>query len=337
MNHFDELSAPTFTWTQGSVPFDSTSEKSADAAPHSRDFLMSAKIDYLTIRTENKVGLPLLDGHAIWPRGSNGKKLSIHDPSARDVSALVLAFPEAELTELEIAVDFRPRPGIPAAQQAAILKTKMRAIAFQLEPSDGPGMENTFRAFYKRVGPRAVTAPFNLFVPRNFDELLYGGRDDKAQVKAYLKKTDQGKALKATDHVARIEVRLSGALPSHGLPLLSSLPEFRFRVSLAPYFRMILGTKRNLRGRKLTGPLRQTMNDYFDVHDKALWARSGVGNFLPGGRGAEERVRLLRDQALNDRVGQALQRLERKFSLTKSVCFPALGTPANPVLAHPAG
>jgi hypothetical protein len=297
------------------------------------DFLLSAKIDFVTIRTTEKVRLPALEGTAIWPKNLNGTVLTVHDATAGDVHALQAFFGSAPLMELEVAVDFRPRPFIPTVDRVPLLQAVfLRQFACELEPSKGEGMVNQFRAFYRRLGPVGINGPFNLRLPLSSDQLLYGGRDDPAQVKCYLKGIDQGKALAASDIVARVEVRLSDALPLHHLGCLEDLLGFKFRKSLAPYFRMVSGTKRHKRT-KITGDLRTLMHDLLDRQDNGLWQQTGVGNFVQNGKGRADRVRLIRNCVINDRIGQALHRLEKQFGRNKSVCLAEALAPARSIPA----
>jgi hypothetical protein len=125
------------------------------------------------------------------------------------------------------------------------------------------------------------------------DQFLIGKRTDPVQVKCYLKQTDQGSRLADKDAVARVEVRLSGEeLSAVGLPSLVCLDGFPFRKQLTPYFRHCTPVQRGGKGR-------------------APQKRSS-------------------DIAINDRIGQALHRLEQRH---KGIGLPA-GAPRDSRKVH---
>jgi hypothetical protein len=290
--------------------------------PNLADLLISAKIDFLTIETSEKIALPKLDGKAIWPKSYAGARLTVHDATASDVAALVLLFGGARLCELEVAVDFRPRSAVDPAERRVLLEAVMvNLIARELNPSEGNCMVMHFRARYRQIGAVGTTAPFNLKLPLPTDQLLYGSRDDPAQVKCYLKGTDMNRALPQSEHVARVEVRLSDALVQHGLLRLDDLMGFTFRKSLSRYFVFVSGTKRRMSNSKLKGPLRAFMNSGHNSKDASLMEQAGVGQFCAGGNGQGDKVRLTRNRVVNNRIGQALYRLETQFALKNFVCL----------------
>lgn len=286
-------------------------------------YRFAAKIDYITIHTPGKVKLPALDGKPIWPRKHHGRRLTVHDATAADIDALIATFGAARLIELEIAIDLRPAGWVPAPECEVRLKAVMVDLfARGLEPSAGEGMSNTFRVFYRRLEAGYMVRPFNLGLPRPTDQQLHGGRNDAAQVKGYLKRRDQGKVLPPEKQVARVEVRLgSEGLFGHDLVTLTDIKGFRFRKKLMPYFRHVGGTARPRRRRKANAPV--TMLDvlYAKAHqyDQEQFDRTGVGAFLRGGKRAGQGARLLRDIPVNNRLGQALTRLEQRFGKTKFV------------------
>lgn len=184
-----------------------------------------------------------------------------------------------------------------------------------LDPSAGGGMVPGFRAFYRRLDKGYMVRPFNLGLPRATDQLLHGGRNDAAQVKGYLKRRDQGVTLAPHRQSARIEVRLgSEGLFGHDLVTLTDLNGFRFRKRLMPYFWHVRGTARL----KPASPTARTtmmalLSAKSDEYDQVEFQRAGVGAFGRGGKRAQSSVRLLRNTQVNNRLGQALLRLERQF------------------------
>ena len=304
------------------------------------DLSFSAKIDYITIHTPGKVNLPSLDGKPIWPRKFHGRRLTVHDATSTDVDALIATFGSARLMELEIAIDLRPAASVPAAECEALLKAVMvDQFARGLEPSAGQGMSNTFRAFYRRLEAGYMVRPFNLGLPRPTDQQLHGGRNDAVQVKGYLKRRDQSKVLPPEKQVARVEVRLgSECLFRHDLVTLADIKGFRFRKKLMPYFRHMSGTARPRRGQANSpGSLLNVLNAKAHQYDQEQFDRAGVGAFLQGGKRAGHGTRLLRDIPANNRIGQALTRLERQFGKTKFVRPGRLIIDGNPSRARLCG
>lgn len=64
------------------------------------------------------------------------------------------------------------------------------------------------------------------------------------------------------------------------------------------------------------------------------WDRCGVGTVEHGGKAAHKAHRLLRDQEINDRVGQALGRLEQAYRRAKFEREPAGPNSPIPGLAR---
>jgi hypothetical protein len=281
-------------------------------------YRFNAKIDYITILTPGKVKLPTLVGSVKWSRRFHGKRLTVHDAVATDIDALVTVFGAARLFELEIAVDIRPETSVPVPDRDELLKAVMVDLfARGLDPSAGLGMTRQFRAFYRRLAGGYMVRPFNKGLPRPSDQQLHCGRNDPVQVKGYLKRWDQGSSLDANRHVARVEVRLgSEGLLLHKLGTLTDLGGFRFRKKLSPYFRHVRGTARQVRANRtpLGVLLAGKQHDFDHVHH----AQAGVGAFLTGGKRDGQKVRLLRDTPVNNRIGQALMRLERQLSKPNS-------------------
>ncbi|NNU43575.1 hypothetical protein [Ramlibacter montanisoli] len=133
-------------------------------------------------------------------------------------------------------------------------------------------------------------------------------------MKGYGKRIDQGADLHPSQWVARTEARLSASgLESRGLERLSDLTDFRFRKVLMPYFSLVRGAKlRVLKSdadRPMLAMLKTKQQEYVD----AEWARVGVGCALRGGKYEGYKLRFLSHTAVNNRIGQALLRLEQRM------------------------
>jgi hypothetical protein len=282
----------------------------------------SARIDYITIRTPEKVNLPALSGKAIWPQAFSGHRLTVHDACAADIEALKNTFGPAGLVEMEVAIDLRLKKCVLPGDREAMLKSVMVDVfARGLEPSAGENMAKGFRAFYRKLETGYMVRPFSKGLPRATDQQLHGGRQDAVQVKGYWKRFDNGKTLPAEKQVARVEVRL-GSIGLLGLDLLtlSDVQCFRFRKKLMPYFSHVRGTTRPVRQRRnSSNAMRNLVAAKQHELDQTFMQASGVGAFLSGGKRAGSAVRLMRDTPVNNRIGQALTRLERQFSTTKFV------------------
>jgi hypothetical protein len=87
-----------------------------------------------------------------------------------------------------------------------------------------------------------------------------------------------------------------------------------------PYFQHVNGSSRRLPckrgGHSGLLPVLSKKLDDFDIPH---WRNIGVGAFERGGRRAGCSVRFHRHQELNQRIGQALLRLERRLTANKSV------------------
>jgi hypothetical protein len=295
-----------------------------DAPPPSlSELTFSAKIDYVTIKTTRQVQLPALSGKPKWPPSFNGERLTVHDPSAADVVLLRDLFPRQFIHELEIAVDIRPCSFLSEGDfHDCLTRIKAGYLARQLMPVFPAGLSSGFRGTYQRLSNGYKLTPFNLRVPQAHEQHLHGRRIDGAQVKVYLKKLDNMHALPWKAHSVRVEIRLGlSGLDAHGLLHLSDLDGWRLRKELMPYFQHVKGTKRRAATSKnAPTPLRKLLTAKSDQVDQLHWNKVGVGAFLPGGKRDSEPVRFLRHQELNQRIGQALLRLQSKLSTKKFVC-----------------
>lgn len=113
------------------------------------------------------------------------------------------------------------------------------------------------------------------------DQLLLGAREDQVQVKCYLKRRDQYHILPDQDAVARLEVRIAQEeLKILGLSTLICIKGFPWRKKLMPYFRH---------------------------RTPSAKGNSEDGTF-------ERRC----EGEINDRIGQALTRMERQYQFSTS-------------------
>lgn len=282
------------------------------------DFKFTASVDYVTLKGLKKGPLPSLDGKTIWSTTTPGK-LTVHDATAADVRSLAEAFPTGFIDELEICVDIRTAQLLTAELQHEALKAfKAEFVAKRLKPKFIHGTNSGFRGAYDHVLKK--TLPYNYRVPTAYQQLLNGHRNDGVQVKCYYKRTDQRTALPVEQHCIRVEVRMNVmGLEHHSLVTVTDLIGFTFRKDLMPYFTHVSGSRlrstRKTRRTTLLVLLHSKQNEL----DRPHWDRVGVGAFLPGGKRQKPNLVFKRDIALNNRIGQALGRLERSFSVKKNV------------------
>jgi hypothetical protein len=280
------------------------------------DLVFTAKIDYLTVFTPGKLTLPRLDGKPKWSRKEHYRRLSIHDPSARDVAALVERLDNPRLAELEVAVDLQPAPRVSVDKRERVVEQLMvHLIAKSRAPKvTDKDLQFRFRGVYEGRRGGFRLHPFNRKLPLASGQQLHGKRGDPLQAKAYAKKTDMGRALDRSAFLARTEIRMSGyGLAHHGLDAVGDLAEFRFRKMLMPYFRFVKAAKRRAKGSPRNRLLRDVLTPKQEKFYRDEWERVGVGAFLPGGKYGDHDVRLISFTKVNTRVGQALLRLEQRM------------------------
>lgn len=290
----------------------------ASPLPDLAQFEFTASLDYLTLAGLEKRNLPPLAGKAKWPPSAPGR-LTVQEPSASDVRELANIFPSGALYEVEICVDVRTAKRMPAVQQDELLKRfKAEFVAKRLKPTFIEGTNSGFRGAYDSYLKKPL--PYNHRVPVAHQQLLNGHRNDGAQVKCYYKCTDNRQALPLDKQCVRIEVRLGmGGLDRHGLVTVSDLLSFKFRTALMPYFTHVCGSRRPTVRKSSRAPLLCMLNARQDAADRQHWEHVGVGAFVTGGKRQKLNLIFQRDTALNNRIGQALGRLERSFAVEKFV------------------
>lgn len=209
------------------------------------------------------------------------------------------------------------------------LVNTFKAIAGRFRPEDA-----TEWGYGRRGGVSAANAPLKPFhrrFPTQDEELIYGHRGDFMQAKAYLKRTDQRRALPPAEHRVRMEVSLRRAAlmdDAFNLRNLEDLLGFPYRRIFAQHFRMI--ERPEVRSRK--GLSKETRTK-LEKQMLRAWKTAGVGKFAPSSvlppetskssaqqiakRALEQLPRnhfvLKRDQVSNGKIGAALQQLQRQM------------------------
>jgi len=285
------------------------------------DVTFTAAFDFVTLQGVTKQPVPSLDGRCIWPKSDFGK-MTVQQCSAADLCRLQSTFPDAKLAELEVCVDIRPVAPLAQEEYIRLLQCVKQALVTKgLKPHFPKGTNSEFRGAY--VPALGKTLPFNRRLPGVREQLLFGHRNDGAQSKCYLKVTDNRKNLNWRQYSVRIEVRLGPVgLDAHGLLTIADLQSFRFRKGLMPYFRHVCGV-RPRKSRKPSTPLLDVLKSKQSEFDQCQWQKNGVGAFLKGGRRERPNLIFQRDTVINNRIGQALMRLERAVAAEKFVREPA--------------
>lgn len=302
-----------------------------DSTSYSLDqFRFTAKIDYLSLKGLAKRPLPDLDGKAKWPRSTPGK-LTVQDCSAADLHKLAELLPTALIDEVEVSVDVRTSQDLPQdLQDQALRAFKSEYVAKRLKPTFIEGTNGGFRGAYDPEHERIF--PFNRRVPKAREQLLYGHRNDGAQVKCYYKKTDNRRDLQCREHSVRLEVRLGQVgLDRHGLLHLTDLTVFKFRKQLMQHFTHVHGSRHRKVRHAKSKPLLAVLHDKQDQIDQAHWEAVGVGGFQRGGKRETDALVLKRDRGLNNRIGQALGRLERSVVSRNSCASKSLPEPKTSI------
>lgn len=284
--------------------------------------IFSAKIDFVTLDGVYGATPQGLDGLPKRPGKYYGRRLTLHDPTQRDLEKLHAAFPNASLAEIEVSVDVAPRAHMEKDDRSAFLAAvKTQLFARRLKPELLADLTSDFRGTYIPRPDGFSLAPFNHRIPASNEQHLHGTKYDDLQVKVYVKVRDNRKALDWRRHVVRVEVRLkSKALIHHRLEKVGDLFGYPLRKELMPHFRHVRGTIRpSARKRSPVRRLLQVLNQRQQQYDDEHWQAFGVGAFLRGGKRVDTDVAFLRDQELNGRIGQALHRLQKRLSKKKFV------------------
>lgn len=275
------------------------------------DFEVGAKIDFVTVATPGRCCLPPLDGTCKWSRKEHYRRLSVHDPSPRDVHTLIDALGNPAILELEVAVDFRPRAVRNAEEHVSMLKRLYRELLAGLQPYGAPLLSREVMGVFNPV--KRGLEPCDMRLPKTTHQAVWGHRTHPAQVKLYVKGIDQGRCLEWREQVVRVEVRLSGAgLAAHGLIELSNLFGFKFRRRLMPYFRTVYGCRRRQQRDANAPAVMKVVRARQEQIDAETWDELGARGFRH-----DEGVVMKRQTAVNNRIGQALGRLALRHRKTE--------------------
>lgn len=290
-----------------------------------------AHIDFLTVFCEVKVPIPSLDGKANWvkdPRDKTSFNLTIHDPTRLDVVKVAGALENPLLMRLELAVDFMPRPGIPAAAREDLLRSTFHSVAGRFRPEDATDWGYGLRGAVTGAGQKPE--PFHTRYPDLGAQLIYGHRTDFMQSKAYLKRIDQHAPLPPDRHLVRTELAIARVgLMDSGLDRVLDLCTYPYRRVFAKHFRLI--DRPEVRARNERCPSEVTK---LEGKMNRAWGRAGVGKFAPDlvlppetSTSAVQRIHarahqqlarddyvLKRDVAANRKVGTALRLLEKRMA-----------------------
>lgn len=235
---------------------------------------LSAKIDYITI--DNPVGrtVPL---PPLDGKLKWSRRYHFRRFTVHDPSprdiSTLISVFGCDIQILEMEVAVDFRPSEAQTDFKLLGKVMVDVFGRRLCPS-AAALLGVPRRAYRPHHKRVITLKNSPCMPD--DQLLIGARHDQVQVKCYLKRSDQLIRLSDQDAVARVEVRLGKSeLTTLGLVTLICVHGFQWRSMLSPYFRhRVPQTKDKLDG--------------------------------------ERSVRKC-EVALNNRIGQALTRLEHKF------------------------
>jgi hypothetical protein len=301
--------------TQATTP--SAARRASKPFAQARDVTLNAHIDFITVETPCRIPLPYFDGKLNWPKRECSECFTLNDPSERDLVVLARELGVLRIAEIEVFVDFKPRPKLRGAGGSRVIEALMvEVFASCLAPSRAAGVSDRFRAYYRHIEQgrhKGKVHPFNFKLPLPTDQQLHGGRCDGVQVKAYYKRTDNRRRLDERQHVARMEVAFRGAGPANnGLATCAELLDFRFRKELMPLFRHVQAAK--VRRPKGVHPALNAVYVHVDREYARRFEKMGCGPFVVGGDVNPEKIQLVRHTEVNNRIGQALLRLERRIS-----------------------
>lgn len=273
-------------------------------------FELSAKIDFVTFETPGRFDLPDIDGKAKWPAQEHGTVLTVHDPSPSDIVKLAARVAEARIVKLEVAVDARPKSAANDTESSEALERLFFQLVAGLAPS-GPAVNKKPNRFMAWFDPRKRRPlPFNKRRPEVVTTIYWGHRDDPAQVKLYVKRTDQRKHLPWQRWVTRVEVTLAETgLAKHGLERLGDLIGFRYRKELSAYFRLGIGVDRRRTRKQRRVPVAAVLRSVRAKGDRKIWMKVGAPAFL-----RETGFSFRRHKHANAKVGDALARLAKRMN-----------------------
>jgi hypothetical protein len=290
-------------------------------------FTATAKLDFVRFWFDlHGSALELPVGRCRTVRAENDALwvVTIHDPQPGELARLVEEGEDPALHGLEVSIDFRPKVAMPAAEHEAVLKELFSALAARFRPEDHLPTGVGFKAGFRSPRPE----PFHRRHPGADMTLVYGHRSTGANMKLYLKRQDQGRALPVEQWCVRLEASLAG----HGLYLvgigrMSSLFGYRYRATFARWFTVIdhVQVRRNARwSRKRVAELADCLErGWRRAGVNALGPKTTVVDALPGTRGAityredetipPEHYSLHPHRRAHELISNALRQLERRM------------------------
>ncbi len=291
----------------------------------------AAKIDYAKFTNGGiKIALPTLSGRTEWtyPKGKpHDLILTIHDPTPNDLRAIRDAYGNPMLLELEVAVDVAPREFTTEAVHAATLDELYLAVAARFRPEEKALWDYGVRGALS--GRDQKPEPLERRFPTPNEEVIYGHRSEYMQAKMYLKTLDQGVILPVPEHRVRMEITLKlWACKLFSLRNAADLLGYPYRAKFATHFRII--------DRPEVRAARGLTEEEFKKRTRRMeraWGTAGVGKFAVGDRPREDALiqmvtkvrareraqlpadhyKLMRDQVVNARIGNALMGLQRRM------------------------
>ena len=193
---------------------------------------VSAKVDFITIplplperpdkhNLVREIGKIAKKKNRVFQhKATNGIELTIHDPTAKELSALMVADPSCQITALEIAVDFKPRKSSSVTPTNDMTYRYLRHVVM---PSKLPALAQAVRkVIFQPMTPPKID---RLGDPGGWGTLYWEERSHYLKVRMYLKEFDQGIAVDSP--FVRIELSLSrGGCQDANVDSLAGLPVF---------------------------------------------------------------------------------------------------------------
>lgn len=299
--------------------------------PTFSDVHISAKVDFVKLFSPNLNGMKRIKGKLQIGRdsrnGKNGYRITIHDLLPSDLELYKDQLHDAEIIELETAIDFKPRSSLTKAEFDLELELWRVWLIMHVHPWNAYGIQQAHRLTRAKNGKDKTPVTEATFGGINHKERLagynqtfyLGHRDDKwadpskpnsAYMKVYGKRFDQKNDLPFKKWSARIEVTLKESNCQFlNLKRLNDLRTFNYRKALGCYFRMIDLDKVKLPLINTTHPLIGIMRSFSEKFLSHVIAN--VGAYALKYR----KIVTYRDShaIANERIGDALANLGKQF------------------------
>ncbi len=299
--------------------------------PTFSDVHISAKVDFIKLFSPNLSGMERIKGKLQIGRdfrnGKTGYRITIHDLLPSDLELYKDQLKDAEIIELETAIDFKPRSTLTKAEFDRELEFWRFWLVMHVYPWDAYGIQKSHRLTRAKNSKNKTSVTEATFggvhhqerVPGYNQTFYLGHRDDKwadpskpnsAYMKIYGKRFDQNDDLTFKKWSARIEVTLKeNSCQLLKLKRLSDLRTFNFRKALSGYFRMIDMDKVELPPAKTTHPLIGIMRSFSEKFLRHVI--TNVGAYALKYR----KIVTYRDShaIANERIGDALANLGKQF------------------------